>query len=298
MKRKVLMIGAVASVLAVGVAGFVSNHSDEQQLTFSHRYNASAVSENKYTVTTEGAHLPGNAVYVVGNHYDNGFFGDNAKVAVYFFNSNDEYAWTSAMTFVFNDAEGRDVYQAIVPSKAGVSSWTNMIACRMNSSYSNADSKDNFWASKWDQTDDIPINVGGYRNSVWVSAMAGKGKLTSTQGLLSAETRLCYLGLAYQIFSPSDWGNDICKNNNTTNTSDLSTSWSGAKTYFESLGADVKGKLSQATANKALEPFNNSTHQASLPGMAARYDYIYAKYAGTLSLSNWADRTVSETILD
>ena len=80
---------------------------------------------------------------------------DNARYAIYVFNSSNNNAWAS-MTKVAGET---DLYEVTVPS----GSWSNVIFCRMSPS-----ATANNWNNKWNQTADLVYD--GSKNHYTVKA--------------------------------------------------------------------------------------------------------------------------------
>ena len=116
-------------------------------------------------------------------------------------------------------------------------------------------------------------------------------------GTISANERLRVFAWSKDWLKPATYSS--CRNNtdlsdadeNSNGKIDFIEDWEDAGSKFDALGEDVKYVLSKATAS----PDADNVEQPTVPGTAARYDWIYKKYT-TLrgwTLNNWADRTIA-----
>jgi hypothetical protein len=258
MLKKTLKLGitvAALSCLGLGMVAVSSLLNKNQELSV----NA------KDTVISEGAVTPGNAIYF--NYKAGTWWTDySAKTAFYFYAGSNN-AWSGFATSVPNDS---DVLEATAPALSGVSVWTAVIAVRLVSTSTSPNWNDKYY----NQTVDIPIN--GTLNCVSLTDSSGSAASAFNY---SYSTRLGYWAQSVTWWSTAT----ICSATGGTDLSTLESSWQASATAYAVLGADVKSAFSNATAVSSATDYT---------GVAARYDFIYAKYGTELSSygGNFANR--------
>jgi hypothetical protein len=235
----------------------------------------------KDAVLAQGALYAGNAIYL---HVNSNWLEAGAKFATYFYNGTYN-AWSGIMTGVTNDStlvagDGTGtfdaIYESIVPSfptDSGITSWSYVIGVRLNST-ATAGSFDHDNGIEWDKTGNIPLS--GTENVVIIPDTWWD---TSTSiGSYNASTRL-----EFWAQSVTWWGTSVCAATGGTDLPTLQASWQASATAYATLGADVKSAFSNATAVSGATDYT---------GVAARYDYILAKYGTDLSSygGNFANR--------
>ena len=282
--RKAILIGALAISVTLGIGMGIKNSFVQENLS------TIGARREKLAEKAEGAHLPGNAVYLqINNSYtgDSGWEKDSAKFAFYFFSDskkdNEEKtikieAWSNLLDYRYTGGYGR-VYEGKVPNlpgdPKGYTEWETMIAVRLNS-----DATYGTWDKKWNQSANLTIKSGlAYRNEAEVFGAVDGSTSIYTVG---AGERLKYFAYANNWSKPEGDGS-ICVSGSKEGSyvSALSASWTASESNWDQLGADVQSYFSNVVANDTL-----STVDGTGAGLAARYDNIVAAHG----FENYASR--------
>ena len=132
MKKRFILASSLAIVLSVGAFLGLAFNQRAGQLRAARVDAATATTQNLFQQDTQGAHLPGNAVYFIPESSVS-WWTSNADTRMYFQNDDNSYgAFSDVMTYVFNRNSNADkpVYQVTVPAfpnGSGLTAWTKLL---------------------------------------------------------------------------------------------------------------------------------------------------------------------------
>lgn len=290
--KKGLLAVATLPVLA---AGIVIGAANANTFNFARANATNVQSQNIFTHNVEGAHLPGNAVYFIPESTVS-WWTSGAETRFYFQNDdNSVYAWSDVVTFAYNrgNNSNKPVYEVLVPdfpAESGLTAWTKFQAIRgvtgktpttIGDKY-DKDTNPNGYIYNYSGACDIYFS-SAYHNTIGYYNDGSEHNYCDT---ITAVERLEVLSWNQEWSKPGAVGT-FCKADGSTDATNLKTQWDATKDIFEDLGEDVQYYFSHVTAEAKEE-----ITEADVADFAARYDWVFHRYATAKSLTNWADRTI------
>ena len=297
-KKTQTIIGIGLASLCVATFGIVftqnNTSSSFQSLNVSYG-RTTATSEGLFGETNPGAIHPENVFYVADYSDVQGYIANGNNVWVKFWTEGGVVEYVNLGSTYFTDSSNKKMLSGVVPSITSGSEtvWQGFQSARVN-------------------TDFTITNEADWGNGTHVWNKSGAFTISGSNDCIAIENndfsntyqKCIGTGEMLRVLAWSqDWSHPVATGKPDTthlcNGSDLDeeglaalqTQWAASGTAFLSLTPDVQYDFSSVVG--VADP--DSYWQPTTAGFAARYDFIYSKYANGygITLANWADREIN-----